>query len=218
MPSTWPRSIRSSSSSEGSARRADSIRTQSSCSSWTTTSRSRRRSDGSAWGSLRTGSTGCCAGPTRGRSSLSDRTPSLSRTRTAGRSCTSGCATTRSRPRATLSPARESIAKHFGPDSPHYERDIAAFAALYDRVRGRQHDQGQEGALGEAAHRRSRRDRLHSRQHGQPVRPAHVPHRRRRHGRAGVVRHRHYLPWPRTTPRTCCTAATSAARLACRAS
>ena len=30
-----------------------------------------------------------------------------------------------------LPPARESIAKHFGPDSPHYERDIAAFAALY---------------------------------------------------------------------------------------
>ena len=30
-------------------------------------------------------------------------------------------------------PSRESIAKHFGPDSPHYERDIAAFKALYDR-------------------------------------------------------------------------------------
>ena len=29
-------------------------------------------------------------------------------------------------------PSRESIAKHFGPDSPHYERDIAAFKALYD--------------------------------------------------------------------------------------
>ena len=30
-------------------------------------------------------------------------------------------------------PSRESIAKHFGPDSPQYERDIAAFKALYDR-------------------------------------------------------------------------------------
>ncbi len=33
-------------------------------------------------------------------------------------------------------PTRESIAKHFGPDSPHYERDIAAFAALYEEYAG----------------------------------------------------------------------------------
>ena len=45
--------------------------------------------------------------------------------------CMSGCATTRSLPRRTSYPDRESMAKHFGPDSPHYERDIAAFAALY---------------------------------------------------------------------------------------
>ncbi len=32
-------------------------------------------------------------------------------------------------------PTRESIAKHFGPDSPHYERDIAAFASLYEGYR-----------------------------------------------------------------------------------
>ena len=34
-------------------------------------------------------------------------------------------------PQTDIVPTRESIAKHFGPDSPHYERDIAAFAALY---------------------------------------------------------------------------------------
>ena len=33
-------------------------------------------------------------------------------------------------------PTRESIAKHFGPDSPHYERDIAAFKVLYDEYAG----------------------------------------------------------------------------------
>ena len=32
---------------------------------------------------------------------------------------------------SNVPPTRDSIAKHFGPDSPHYERDIAAFAALY---------------------------------------------------------------------------------------
>ena len=31
-----------------------------------------------------------------------------------------------------VTPTRESIAKHFGPDSPHYERDIDAFKALYE--------------------------------------------------------------------------------------
>ena len=32
---------------------------------------------------------------------------------------------------SNVPPTRDSIAKHFGPYSPHYERDIAAFAALY---------------------------------------------------------------------------------------
>ena len=88
-------------------------------------------------------------------------------------------------------PTRESIAKHFGPDSPHYERDIAAFAALYSeyaavntiKVKRELWEKLLTAALGEIAFTR---DAM-----GQPVRPAHVSYRRGRHGRSGVVRHRH---------------------------
>ena len=37
---------------------------------------------------------------------------------------------------SNVPPTRESIGQHFGPDSPHYERDIAAFRSLYDAHAG----------------------------------------------------------------------------------
>ena len=65
-------------------------------------------------------------------------------------------------------PTRESIAKHFGPDSPHYERDIAAFAALYSeyaavntiKVKRELWEKLLTAALGEIAFTRDAMDNL----------------------------------------------------------
>ena len=49
-------------------------------------------------------------------------------------------------------PSRLAIAERFGPNSPTYQRDIAALKALYDQYASFQYHQGQEAAVAEPAY------------------------------------------------------------------
>ena len=89
------------------------------------------RRGASAWASSPTASTGSSAGPTPAPSRPPSPTPSPSTTPTAGSSSSSGSATTPSPSSKTSTPSRETIPAHFGPNSPHYQRDITRLTALY---------------------------------------------------------------------------------------
>ena len=105
------------------------------------------------------------AGPVKSRPTLRLH---AGRTRTAGPSCHAWLRDNALSAESNVVPTRESIAKHFGPDSPHYERDIAAFAALYSeyaavntiKVKRELWEKLLTAALGEIAFTRDAMDNL----------------------------------------------------------
>ena len=88
-------------------------------------------------------------------------------------------------------PSRSSIAQHFGPTAPTYERDIAALKSLYEQhsdsgtisVKRQLWENLLTAALGEIA--RS------SAPTGRPLRATHLSERRHRHGCPSLLRRRH---------------------------